>query len=105
MKPIISGVTVSVDMGDKDYGKGESCFMNMQGRYSEPGLPFDQLIDVVADGLDMYFAAWRTLFGSRYATGKITAVEFSETLAKVTSRIESTRRYLKNHDGPEQQQG
>ena len=104
MKPIISGITVSVDVGDKEYGNGQSCFMNIQGRYPEPGQPFDQLIDVVTDGLDMYFAAWRTLLGSRFATGKITADEFRTTFAAVSTQIEKTRRYLKNHDGQPQQQ-
>lgn len=102
MKPIISGVTVSVDVGDKEYGNGQSCFMNMQGRYPEPGQPLDEIIDVVVDGLDMYFAAWRTLLASRWATGKINSEEFKETLAAVTIRIEKARRYLKNHDGQPQ---
>lgn len=103
MKPIISGVTVSVDVGDKEYGNGQSCFMNIQGRYPDSGQPFEELIDVVTDGLDMYFAAWRTLLAGRFATGKITSDEFKETLAAVSLRIEKTRRYLKSHDGPQQQ--
>lgn len=102
MKPIISGVTVSVDVGDKEYGNGQSCFMNIQGRYPEPGQPMDELVDVVVDGLDMYFAAWRTLLASRWATGKITSEEFKETLAAVSTRIEKARRYLKTHDGQQQ---
>lgn len=101
MKPIISGVTVSVDVGDKEYGNGQSCFMNIQGRYPEPGQPFEELIDVVTDGLDMYFAAWRSLLASRFATGQITSTEFKDTLAAVATRIDKTRRYLKTHDGPQ----
>ena len=103
MKPVITGLTVSVDIGDKEYGNGQSCFMNIQGRYPEPGQPMEEIIDVVVDGLDMYFAAWRTLFASRFATGKISKDDFKETFAAVSSRIEATRRYLKNHDGQQPQ--
>lgn len=99
MKPFISGLTVSVDVGDKDYGNGQSCFMNIQGRYPEPGQPFDELIDVAIDGLDMYFAAWRMLLAGRFSTGQITKEKFKETLDAVSLRIEKTRKYLKSHDG------
>ena len=104
MKPFISGLTVSVDVGDKEYGNGQSCFMNIQGRYPDSGQPIEEIIDVVADGLDMYFAAWRALLGGRFATGKITKEEFKDTLAAVTLRIDKTRQYLRNHDGDGQQQ-
>jgi hypothetical protein len=104
MKPIITGVTVSVDIGDKDYGKGESCFMNIQGRYPDSGQPIEEIIDVITDGLDMYFAAWRALLAGRFATGKITSEEFKDTLAAVTLRVDKTRKYLRNHDGRQEQQ-
>jgi hypothetical protein len=103
MKPIITGVTVSVDVGDKEYGNGQSCFMNIQGRYPEPSQPIEELIDVVTDGLDMYFAAWRSLLAGRFATGKISKEEFKTTFATVALRIEAARRYLKTHDGQQQQ--
>lgn len=98
MKPIITGITVSVDIGDKEYGNGQSSFMNIQGKYPESGQPLEDIIDVVADGLDMYFAAWRTLLAGRFATGKLSSEEFKSTLSAVTLRIDKTRSYLRNHD-------
>jgi len=95
MKPFITGLTVSVDVGDKEYGNGQSCFMNIQGRYPEPGQPMDELVDVVVDGLDMYFAAWRTILAGRYSSGQLSGTEFKEVLAATTTRVEKIRKYLR----------
>lgn len=103
MKPIITGVTVSVDVGDKEYGNGQSSFMNIQGRYPDAGQPIEEIIDVVTDGLDMYFAAWRTLLAGRFAVGKITSEEFRDTLAAVSLRIDRIQKYLRSHDGKQTQ--
>jgi hypothetical protein len=94
MKPMIAGLTISIDIGDKEYGKGQSCFMNLQGKYPEPGQPLDELMDVVDDGLEMYFAAWKTLLAGRFATGQITKDQFNN-LATVARRVKKIQEFLK----------
>lgn len=95
MKPFITGVTVSVEVGDKEYGNGTSSFMNIQARYPNEGAPLEEVEDVIDHGLDMYFAAWRALLASRCATGIISGSDYKEQLGKVTSRFEKVRNILK----------
>ena len=99
MKPVIQGITISVDVGDKNFGNGQGSFMNLQAKYGDPGKPFEELTDVVAAGLDLYFTAWKTILAGRFATGKIETEEFKSILTAVTTRVEATQRYLRKHDG------
>ena len=104
-KPQITGITVSVSFGDKQYGSGTDSFMNIQTRYPETGKSIEELDDVIADGLDLYFAAWRTILASRFATGQITvevdgktktdSEGFRNTLASTAARIEKVRKFLR----------
>ena len=93
-KPTIQGITLSVDISDKDYGSGVKAFTSLQAKYPEEGQSMDNLGDVVSDGLDLYLTAWSTLLAGRFSTGKITSEEFKDTLSKVTLRIEKTKKYL-----------
>lgn len=90
----ISGITISVDIGDKEYGKGQNAFMNLQGKYPD-GVSIEELEDVMEDGLDMYFAAWRTLLAGRYTSGQLTGIEFKEVLAASALRVDKIRKYLR----------
>ena len=56
-KPEIVGITVSIEISNKNYGNGTASFMNLQGKYPDPAT----LDDVLVDGLEMYFSAWRSL--------------------------------------------
>ena len=70
--------------------------MNLQAKSSSPdGVPLEDLDKIVSDGLDMYFAAWQTLLGSRFAAGIIDAATFKDTLQKTTLRMEMVRKYLR----------
>jgi hypothetical protein len=94
-KPAIFGTTISIEFGDKEYGNGSQAYMNLQGRYPEPGKPIDELDDVIIDGLDMYFAAWKSLLAGRYASGVIDGKTFKEQLAATTAKFEKVRNFLK----------
>lgn len=96
MKPTIISTTVSVEFGDKEYGRGSSSFMNLTARYPEPGAPVEEIEDVMMQGLDSYFAAWKTLMAGRFAVGTIGGTEFKEHLAKAEGRIQKVRKYIKN---------
>jgi hypothetical protein len=94
-KPAIFGTTISVEFGDKEYGNGTSTYMNLQGRYPEPGKPIEELGDVILDGLDMYFAAWKTMLAGRYASGVIDGLTFKAQWAKAEEKVTKVRNFLK----------
>ena len=89
-KPVIVGLTISVDLADKSYGAGSESFMSLQGKYPDPTM----LEDVLVDGLDMYFAAWKSLLSGRYATGVLSGPDFKETLAKTEFKFNKVRNFL-----------
>jgi hypothetical protein len=92
----VVGITVSVDFGDKEYGKGLGSFMNVSAKVPDPdGIPLEQLDDVISNGLDLYFAAWKTLLGTRFATGVIDAATFKQTLQNSELRLDKVRKYLR----------
>jgi hypothetical protein len=95
-KPAIHGITISVEVGDKEYGNGQSAYMNLQARYPETGKPIEELGDTVVDGLDLYFAAWKSILAGRSATGIIKGPEFKTQLETVTTRVNKVREFLKN---------
>lgn len=91
MAPTITGVTVSLEMGyEQEYAKGTKSFISLQGKYPDPA----SIDDVLLDGLDMYFAAFRSLLSSRAATGVIGGAEFKETLKVTESRLAKVRAIL-----------
>jgi hypothetical protein len=93
----VTGVTVSVEFGfEQDYGKGTKSFTSIQAKYPEPT---EDINDALSDGLDLYFAAWKTLLAARCATGVIGGAEFKETLSAVTHRIEKVLNLLRTNDG------
>lgn len=91
MATTITGVTVSLEMGyEQEYAKGTKSFISLQGKYPDPSSIDEALID----GLDMYFAAFKSLLASRAATGVIGGKEFKETLAAVEARLAKVKGVL-----------
>jgi hypothetical protein len=96
----VTGVTVSVEFGDTSYGAGSKCFTNLQAKFPEPT---EELDDVVDQGLDLYFAAWKTLLAGRWATGVIDKDTFRDQLAATTERIDKARKFLRRKANEQQQ--
>lgn len=90
----ITGVTISAEIADKEYGKGSECFMNMSGKCPSP-LPLTQIDEVIVDSLDMFFACWQTLLASRYAAGRLPAEDFNKKLEASQRRLKQIRTYYK----------
>jgi hypothetical protein len=96
--PPITHITVSVAMADKSYGSGTESFINLRGEYPDP----HTLDAALVDGLDMYFAAWKSLVASQFATGimhgangePMTGEEFKGLLDRVGHRVEKVRTFL-----------
>lgn len=99
-QPQVTGVTVSVEFGDTVYGTGSKSFTNLQAKFPEPT---DELNDVVDQGLDLYFAAWKTLLAGRWATGVIDTDAFRAQLNATTERIEKARKFLRRKANEQQQ--
>lgn len=97
-KPVITQISLSVDLGDKSYGSGSSSFCSLQARYPEGGVPLHPIIDVVDASLDLYFACWQVLMSGRYATGIIAAAEYKDAMGKVVKRIEQIRKFLREQE-------
>ena len=91
-KPVVTGITVSVNIGEKNYGTGSESFLSLQGKYPDPGAVLDTTIE---DGLDMYFQAWKSLIAGKYATGTLGGTEFKDMLAKAEIRLNKVRHFLK----------
>ena len=89
-KPEIVGITVSIEISKKDYGNGTASFMNVQGKYPDPAT----LDDVLVDGLEMYFSAWRSLLGGRYATGEMTGKELKLAVDEALPKLDKIRSFL-----------
>jgi hypothetical protein len=95
----ITGVTVSVEFGfDQDFGRGTKSFANVSGKYPDHGKPLSSVDEVIEDGIDMYFAAWKTVLASRFTTGVINREEFTRILASSTLRLDKIKRFLKKTD-------
>jgi hypothetical protein len=96
----ITGITVSVDISDKQYGNGSQSFLNLQGRYPDPST----LEEAMIDGLAMYFAAWESLLASRFATGVLTAGELKKSVEDAKVRVAKVRAFLqKQMEAPDEQ--
>ena len=90
----VTGITLSAEFADKEYGNGQESFMNMSAKCPAP-VPIENLDEVIVDGLDMYFACWQTLLASRYATGQIKADEFNKRLEATQQRLKMIRKFYK----------
>jgi len=90
----VTGITISAEFADKEYGNGQESFMNMSAKCPAP-VPIENLDEVIVDGLDMYFACWQTLLASRYATGQIKADEFNKRLEATQQRLKMIRKFYK----------
>ena len=92
--PVITGITVSVSFSDKEYGKGSENFMNASAKWGEDAPTFEELDKVIDSGLELYFTAWKTMMGTRFATGTIDAEQFKTTLQNSELRMEMVHKYL-----------
>lgn len=89
----VHSVTVSVEFGDKDYGRGNGRFMSAFAKVPEghPGQPLDDPEPVIQDGIDLYFAAWQSLMQTRAATGEIGLRDYAMETAAFRLRLNRVR--------------
>jgi len=89
----IKEITVSVQFADKEYGKGVESFHCLKADYPIP-VELSKIDNIIDDSLDLFFSAWKTMLGTRFATGLINAETFKTTLQNSELRLEKVRKYL-----------
>jgi hypothetical protein len=94
MKPSITSVTLSITLSDKEFGKGEECFMSVKGEYPEAGIPLTEIDQVMNDGLDMYFGVWKTILANRFVNKVINAVTLKDNLDSAEKRLHNVKKFL-----------
>lgn len=92
---VIQTVTISLEMADKDYGKGSGRFINLKGWYQDGGTPLYDIDNVVDDSLDMFLSAWKSLLSSKYAQGGMTGEDYKKYCETAITRTEKVRDYLR----------
>jgi hypothetical protein len=85
----ITGMTISLDFGDKSYGNGTGRFISISSKVPEAstGIPLEDSDDVMEDGLNLWTTALMTLQQTRYATGEIHAEQFKKQTAGFFVRL------------------
>ena len=91
----ITGLTLSVEFGDMNYGSGSKSFMNLSARVPEGDpIPLDDPKQAIEAGLDMYLTAWTTLMMSRFGVGTITSDEYKKLVPVMRERFDKLKAKL-----------
>jgi len=95
----VKSISVSLELSNKDYGKGAAHYSNIQAYVDDAGL--DQINDVIDAGLMLYVAAWRTLMAGQLVTklGVMTGNEVREIMGKINSRLGKVKSLLRDVNG------
>ncbi len=91
----ITGLTLSIEFGDTQYGAGSKSFMNLQAHVpAGDGIPLDNPNEAISAGLDMYCTAWMTLMMGRLAARVINKEEFDKGMERIRERIAKLKQRL-----------
>jgi hypothetical protein len=101
----ITSVTVSVEAANKEYGKGDSRFMNLKGTYRGEGVHLADIDAVVQDSLDMFLAAWRSLLFAKYAQDGMKGTDLKAALDRAAEKTDKVRAYLRKEADGQQHPG
>lgn len=78
---VITELTVSMKVSDKEYGNGPESFFSLGGKYS--GKPLSCIGDTVDDSLVAFLSIWKTILVQRWAIGKLKTNEGSLLTAEM----------------------
>jgi hypothetical protein len=93
----ITGITLSVEFGDTNFGAGTKSFMNLTARVPpecDP-IPLDNPAAVIEAGLDMYLTAWTTLMMARLGVDTIKSDEYKKLVPVMKERFAKLKEKLK----------
>lgn len=96
----ITGMTISISVSDKDYGKGNEYFANLTSKTPEESpIPLENIEEVIDQGLKMYLTAFQTILAGRFSTGNLAGPQFKEMWAKSEARFNKVHKFLTQPDG------
>lgn len=91
----VTGMTVSVDFGDTEYGKGTKSYMSLSARCPEgEQIPIESTDAIINAGLDMYLTAFETMMAARCAAGTIKGDELKTFIPKMKERVKRLKALL-----------
>ena len=94
---LVTGMTLSLDLKDLNYGAGQSRFINIKSEVPEgaEGIPVEQIDYLVDQSLDMHLAMWESLQIAKYAAGELSGSDAAASISRAKSRIQKMREHLK----------
>lgn len=97
---LVTGMTLSLDLKDLNYGAGQSRFINIKSEIPEgtEGIPIEQVDYLVDQSLDMHLAMWESLQIAKYAAGELSGSDAISSVERAKSRIKKMREHLKETD-------
>jgi hypothetical protein len=95
---LVTGMTLSLDLKDLNYGAGQSRFVNIKSEVPEgaEGYATDDMEALVDQSLDMHLAMWESLQLAKYAASEITGNEALSSIQRAKSRIKKIREHMKS---------
>lgn len=96
----VTGITVSIKVGDMDYGKGSERFISLRSEAEEGSSPELSYDDVIEQALLLCGQAWVAAQASRYAEGVIGATDLKEALSKQKTRTDKVLNFLRGENEP-----
>jgi hypothetical protein len=95
----IKGMTVYCKVKpENDYGKGTESFCCLGGEWPDPGMPFQDLDEVIVAGIDLHMRAWTSTLTARCATGILSGTEWKKKLKDAEERLTALRRALRKRN-------
>ena len=92
----VTGITVSVEISDTEYGNGVKRFVSLKSESQDPldAIPLKDLEEVIITSLDLLKGASEAVHGSRYAQGEISAKELQGIMIKMDERFDKVKKAL-----------
>ena len=101
----VTSMTISIDVSDKEYGKGSSYFSNLTAKTPDAPIPLDKIEQVVDEGLKMFLTVFQTILTGRFATGNLSSQEFKELWEISETRFAKIHKFLLSQSAEETKEG
>lgn len=103
----VTGMTLSLDLKDLNYGAGQSRFVNIKSEVPEgcSGLPIEDMDLLVDQSLDMHLAMWESLQLAKYAAGELTGPDALAAIKRSKSRIKKIREFMQSEKSSNEEEG
>lgn len=104
---LVTGMTLSLDLKDLNYGAGQSRFVNIKSEVPEgaEGYATDDMEALVDQSLDMHLAMWESIQLAKYAAGELTGNEALTSISRAKNRIKKIRQHMKEENSSNEDTG